>query len=262
MSFILDALRKSEHERQRQVGPGITDIRAAAAARSGLPPWAMILGGLLLINVLVVVALAFRGRSDEGASGAAVSAPTATPPSAPLSTSVTPPVPAMSPANASGATSSAGAMSPGSTTSSAGAASSVPATSPPRAPDVALRAQPAPPPARTSQTPASAEARSTEPGHEPELRPSPKPEPAPRYEAESYASLPTYGDVTLQGASLPELHIDLHVYAAKPADRLVFINTRKYREGGQTPDGTTVERITPDGVVLNHHGVRFLLPRQ
>ncbi len=23
-----------------------------------------------------------------------------------------------------------------------------------------------------------------------------------------------------------------------------------------------VERITPDGVVLNHHGVRFLLPRQ
>jgi general secretion pathway protein B len=79
---------------------------------------------------------------------------------------------------------------------------------------------------------------------------------------DSYENLPTLGDVASHGTSIPELHLDLHVYASRPADRFVFLNTRKYREGGKTPEGTTVERITPDGVVLNHHGVRFLLPRQ
>jgi general secretion pathway protein B len=69
-------------------------------------------------------------------------------------------------------------------------------------------------------------------------------------------------DASLQGASLPDLHLDIHVYAAQPAERFVFLNNRKYREGGETPDGTRIERITRDGVVLNHRGVRFLLPSQ
>ena len=30
MSFILDALRKSEHERQRQGGPGLAEVAVAA----------------------------------------------------------------------------------------------------------------------------------------------------------------------------------------------------------------------------------------
>ena len=94
------------------------------------------------------------------------------------------------------------------------------------------------------------------------MRAVPPPAPQTVESSESYATLPTIGDVTLQGTALPELHLDLHVYASRPADRFVFINTRKYREGGQTPDGTTIERITPDGVVLNHHGTRFLLPRE
>jgi general secretion pathway protein B len=237
MSFILDALRKSEHERQRQTGPGITDIRGAAVARSGLPPWALILGALLLINVLVVVVLAVRGSSTEK-SGAIVSAPAGE--SAPVT---------------SGA--------PAATVNVPAVAARISPSAPPgRAPDVTLRAQPSS--SAGARTPAPEAPASTERAEEPVLRPAPKPEPAPTREpsAESYATLPTYGDVRLQGASLPEMHIDLHVYAAKPSDRLVFINTRKYREGGQTPDGTTIERIIPDGVVLNHHGVRFLLPRQ
>jgi len=247
MSFILDALRKSEHERQRQVGPGITDIRAAAAARSGLPPWAMILGGLLLINVLVVVALALRRPVAAQAPSVAA---TVAEPVAPGSNRG---APVASPGSGNTA-SSANTANSANMTSPAGAA-----MAPARPPDVVLRN---PPPAvRTSQAAPGDSSSAVEPAREPELRPTPKPEPR-ELSAESYASLPTYGDVTLQGASLPELHIDLHVYAAKPADRLVFINTRKYREGGQTPDGTTVERITPDGVVLNHKGVRFLLPRQ
>jgi hypothetical protein len=54
----------------------------------------------------------------------------------------------------------------------------------------------------------------------------------------------------------------VHVFAAKPADRFVFINMQKYREGAALADGLTLERIRRDGVVLNYHGLRFVLPRQ
>jgi len=64
------------------------------------------------------------------------------------------------------------------------------------------------------------------------------------------------------GTALPDMHLDIHVYAPKPADRFVFVNMRKYTEGQALKEGPTLERITPDGAVLNHHGLRFLLPRQ
>ena len=33
MSFILDALKKSENERQRQVGPSLADVQVSAASQ-------------------------------------------------------------------------------------------------------------------------------------------------------------------------------------------------------------------------------------
>jgi hypothetical protein len=37
---------------------------------------------------------------------------------------------------------------------------------------------------------------------------------------------------------------------------------RKYTEGQALKEGPTLERITPDGAILNQQGLRFLLPRQ
>ena len=75
--------------------------------------------------------------------------------------------------------------------------------------------------------------------------------------------LPTIGQIDLSGQpALPDLHLDVHVFAARPADRFVYINMRKYREGAALADGLTLERIRRDGVVLNYHGLRFVLPRQ
>jgi hypothetical protein len=37
---------------------------------------------------------------------------------------------------------------------------------------------------------------------------------------------------------------------------------RKYHEGTTLQEGPTVEHIRRDGVILNFHGLRFLLPRQ
>jgi general secretion pathway protein B len=232
MSFILDALRKSEHERQRQAEPGIADIRAGTRGRTGFPVWALALGALLLLNVIVVAVVVFRSNSTPAAAPAAAEEHVAT-------TTVAAAAPAVAPSAATPA------PAPPSTQTSTPLApvpqQQLPAAAPTQVPQAAPEAAPA-------------EA-------DPTLRPPP-PAPVADLPDESYENLPTLGDVQSHGATLPELHLDLHVYANRPADRFVFLNTRKYREGGKTPEGTTVERITPDGVVLNHHGVRFLLPRQ
>ncbi len=62
-------------------------------------------------------------------------------------------------------------------------------------------------------------------------------------------------------AGLPELSVDLHVYTADPAKRTVFINGRRYQQGGVLPEGPVVEEITREGAVLRYRGRRFLLPR-
>jgi len=64
------------------------------------------------------------------------------------------------------------------------------------------------------------------------------------------------------GSDLPQLRLDLHVYAAKPQDRFALINMRKLHEGDSLQGGVRVEAITPDGVVMSHNGTKFLLPRE
>src|SRR4029077_9458987 len=75
--------------------------------------------------------------------------------------------------------------------------------------------------------------------------------------------LPSINEMNLTGSqALPELHLDVHVYATKPAERFVYINMRKYHEGNTLQEGPVVEHIRRDGVVLKYQGLRFLLPRQ
>jgi general secretion pathway protein B len=74
--------------------------------------------------------------------------------------------------------------------------------------------------------------------------------------------LPTQMDLAAGGTALPEMHLDIHVYSARPADRFVFVNMQKYTEGQALKEGPALERITPEGAILNHRGMRFLLPRQ
>ena len=75
--------------------------------------------------------------------------------------------------------------------------------------------------------------------------------------------LPSIGQLNFSGQqALPELHLDVHVFATKPSERFVYINMRKYHEGATLEEGPLLERIRRDGVVLNFQGVRFVLPRQ
>jgi hypothetical protein len=62
-------------------------------------------------------------------------------------------------------------------------------------------------------------------------------------------------------AGLPPLHLDVHAYAVKPADRFVMINLAQYHIGDTLKEGPRVVDITPQGVILEYQGNRFLLPR-
>lgn len=56
---------------------------------------------------------------------------------------------------------------------------------------------------------------------------------------------------------IPKMSIYLHVYSPKPADRLVGIDDRVLREGDYPAPDLRLEQITPDGMILSYKGYRF-----
>jgi general secretion pathway protein B len=211
MSFILDALKKSESERQRQQGPGLMDS-GMASRRRRLPAWAIIICVLLGINVLILAVMLLRQQTP--AAPPAARAPVAGAPR-------TQPATHFSPLD------NAPVYAP-----------EIPVDEPDTGPSSAASGASNAPRERAEPAPAENSAQDDE-------------------------VLPEISQVTLSGGqSLPVLHLDVHVYATRAADRFVYINMRKYREGAVMPEGITVERIRRDGVVLNYQGLRFLLPRQ
>jgi general secretion pathway protein B len=215
MSFILDALRKSETERQHKGSAEFANVPTSGDRREGPPTWLWVLGALLLVNLVVLIGLFLR--PDVG-----------------------PPKP-------------------------------VAATSPPVQPVVEPRAEEEP---RGDFASRVAAARENAPAVE-ELPAPVEPAPAKEEPATTIAppiarpvparpanALPTIHEVRAQGrVSLPDLHVDIHVFSEVASDRFVFINMTKHKEGSQLPEGPLVEEITPDGVVLSMNGTTFLLPR-
>jgi general secretion pathway protein B len=242
MSFILDALKKSETERQRQSVPGLMDTRLTSR-RNRLPIWAVALGILLVANVIVLAVMLIRSNSAPRTA-----AITATPASTPHT--------AAADAGISAAADHFSPMDPN-------PANSVYAPEIPVAP-AATTAQPsdnAAPPPRPAVVPRLIDELKTLPAHnvrraDPVLTDEDA-------KADSDEVLPTINELNLSGSqTLPELHLDVHVYGNQPAERFVFINMRKYHEGTTLQEGPTVEHIRRDGVILSYHGLRFLLPRQ
>ena len=96
----------------------------------------------------------------------------------------------------------------------------------------------------------------TQPQQQPTVAIAPTPRPA-------AGRVPTIDELRLAGElQVSELHLDIHVYSDDPAERFVFINMEKHREQSRLDEGPVVSEITPDGVVLEHQGRQFLLPRE
>jgi general secretion pathway protein B len=250
MSFILDALKKSEIERQRQAIPGLMDSGAAPRAR-GFPIWAVALVVLLGVNLVVLgFVLTQRGTPAAGSPAAAAPAPgTVVVVGIPGggAASGSPPEPA----------STAGHNAPDSPASQEhfSPLDAAPVYAPEIPPDLSEGGSSAAVPPRSE----SQSARTT---HRRESAPHDPLQGQEDYKAEEEV-LPTVSEIDLTGQqALPELHLDVHVYATNPADRFVYINMHKYREGSTLQEGPMLERIRRDGVILNLHGLRFLLPRK
>jgi general secretion pathway protein B len=58
------------------------------------------------------------------------------------------------------------------------------------------------------------------------------------------------------------LRLDIHVFSDQPAERFVLVNMQKYREGERLQEGPQLDEITPDGVILSLGGQRFRVQAQ
>jgi len=204
MSFILDALKKSETDRQ-QAGSAEFAAVPASSGNQRAPRWLWILGFLLVINLAVLLGLLFRSEVN--------------------------PVPA----TAVKVEKPAPAEADNFAAQVAEAKQNVPA-----------RAEPRLPASNTLAAPSTTSAPSVVVASEPM----------------NTVLLPTIHEVRADGrVTLPELHVDIHVYSEVPEDRFVFINMNKHTEGSRLAEGPLVEEITTDGVVLNQNGTLFLVPR-
>jgi general secretion pathway protein B len=111
---------------------------------------------------------------------------------------------------------------------------------------------PPPRPAAVDRAPAAEIRSAADPVAQPAVAPSPAPAPLPDAGA-ARAAQPA------PATPLPRLALDVLVYSETPAERLVFINGRKYVEGQTVNGEVVVEQITPDGAVLEHQGRRTML---
>lgn len=64
-----------------------------------------------------------------------------------------------------------------------------------------------------------------------------------------------------QRRGLPRPRLDVHVYAEDPAARFVMVGMRKYQEGDALPDGSLLERIDVESIQLEYRGQHYTLPR-
>ena len=256
MSFILDALKKSENERKRAIGPSLVDapLRRQHPDR---PWWALAVGALLVVNLGVLLVVLNRKEEAPQATSATTAA-------APVTT-----VASNAPANPLPMNAQRAAPSDPSVRSLADEAAGYGED----------EYRDAPPPESYEPPPANPDlaAAAAVPQGPPIVQPIDAPAVAPlsaRQRAAINASappaasnapkenLPTLTALVASGSQLPELRLDIHVYSDTPADRFAFVNMRKYTEGQTLSEGPTLERITREGVVLNSQGQRFLLPRQ
>ncbi len=224
MSFILDALRKSEHARQHLGGATLAELPLGRRTR-GQPWWVYALAALLVVNLSVLMMVLLR---NEKQSTSIVQSP---PPMA------TPIAPAAAPT-----------MVP--STPSMLLSTTPPATPPTLADEATPPAEVEYETVPRSESPLAFASTSNVPDGPALVR---------RLDNTNTATQAIPMATTTNG--FPVLHIDMHVYAINAKDRFVIINMHKYVEGDTLTEGPEIDEITPDGVTLFYKGQKLSLPR-
>ncbi|MGI9265007.1 MAG: general secretion pathway protein GspB [Gammaproteobacteria bacterium] len=260
MSFILDALKKSENERQRQTGPALATVPTSVSSGSD-KKWITLL--VIVMAIVIAVLIVLLIRRDAPTQGVAVvetisrtnpDARISRPTDEPIARPVTQPtdnptVPVVDNQSLPPATDAA-KPSPASVTGEERSVRSLrdevpqepvsnPDTAPPRTSGQAVT-----PPSGTATRPITSSTAAA-----PESRP-----------ATDVSSMPTARDLVLQGIlSGPQMHLDLLIYSDDPGRRAVFIDGQKYRQGDRIKNGPRVHEIVPQGAILDNGSQLYLL---
>lgn len=229
MSYILEALKKSQAERQLGELPSIhapqVQLHAGAAAHGARrgPVW-LALGG---VSLAVAAALLLWQPWQAGAA-----APASSPAPAPAPAVAAVPAPAV-------------------------LAQAVPAPLP--APVAAAPVHHARPVAEPPQE---------SPGQAPPAAPAPVPAAAPPVPVPAPAPAPAAEEAVPAMRDLPEpiqrqipaVAIGGYIYSKNPADRLLLIDKVLRHEGEELAPGLVLEKLQPKGAIFSFKGYRYRVP--
>jgi general secretion pathway protein B len=229
MSYILEALKKAQAERQLGDAPTIHAPQAAQAAPAGATARKPLLLGLGAGALVVAAGALLFWRAGPASA----------------------PAPATTPAPAA-------AVAPAAPVAKAPAASPTLDVSAPPAPPAAPPAAPsAPPPAAPVAAPA-APATARTPATAPPVSPAPR---APAPAAAPEDSLPFLQQLPEPLRSeVPRPAFGGYMYSANPADRLLIVDKVLRREGEEVAPGLVLEKLLPKTAVMNYRGTRYRVP--
>jgi general secretion pathway protein B len=244
MSYILEALKKAQAERQLGNAPDIhtpapTQVPAAAAKANRKP---------LLIGLGVGLALA--------GLVAGIVLRTKTPPPAPAVLAQTTPAVALPPAPSAPVVVAADAAP----ARPVHAAPPARVSEAPAAPPVST-----PPPRVAAASPKPSRAAARDPAPEAVYLPAPArtPEPAPAAAVRAPEPVQEENLRTLQQLpdaiqrEVPKVAVGGYIYSPNPADRLLLIDKTLRREGEEVAPGLVLERLMPKYAVMNYRGTRY-----
>ena len=264
MSYILDALKKADADREREAAV-VPDLYAQADAERGAraaaraPAWVLPAGALGVVALATVSWWWMRTAPDDPAPAASVTqAPTPAPMPMPK------PMPMPAPVTAA-------AMTPPALQPAVPAAPPpMQVALPPPTPAPAFMAAPAPRPAparapAAAPTAAAAAVPDPAPARAPVNAPTaPTPvaagKPTPQAPQGAETRLPTLAELPADLRSqLPALSVGGSMYSPAAASRMVVLNGQVFREGDKPVDGLAIEQIRLKSTVLVFRGVRFEL---
>ena len=253
MSYILDALRRADAERERgavptlhaQPAPAVAGSDADADAPRAIPPWLWIALGLLLAAVLALAWKLLIADARQDATTAAGS--TAPKQPAPATPSGVPPTPAPPPVATQFPTQALSEITP--------APPPRPAAPPKeqRPPRTEARAPTNPPPADVR--PDVPVAAATTPAPRPAATGSAA-APSGAAEERIYAIAELPDDIR---RGLPALPIGGSTYSQNPASRMLIVNGQVFREGDAITPDLKLEQIRLKGAVLRFRNYRYAI---
>ncbi|WP_137174983.1 general secretion pathway protein GspB [Massilia sp. HP4] len=228
MSYILEALKKAQAERQLGNAPTIhapPPVYAAPERAQGANRRTLMIGlglGALLVAAAALLWLRQGGEQPVQLAAATAPAPVATPAPNPAPVVAAPPTAAPAPVQRE--------VAP-------------------------VMAKPAPAPVKASQPrPAAPAAPAAEPVR---ANPEPAPAPAPAAPAgdESLRSLQQLPEALRR--EIPPVTFGGYIYSPTPGESLLLVDKMLRREGEEVAPGLVLERLTPKAAVMNYRGTRY-----